>query len=121
MNAQALGKVEQSGNALMAVEVLLVEAEVLLAHGGEQRALACAALQTACDMARGQGALSWQLRATLALAKITAEDDGPAAACELLAPLLAEFSEGHDRGDLKQAAMLLAEWGQVAVAETAVC
>ena len=105
----------------MAVEVLLVEAEVLLAHGGEQRALACAALQTACDVARSQRALSWQLRATLALARLTAEDEGPSAACELLAPLMGEFKEGHDRGDLKQAAKLLAEWGQVAVAETAVC
>ena len=116
--AQALGKVEQSGNPLMAVEVLLVEAEVLLAHGGEQRALACAALQTACDMARGQRALSWQLRATLALAQVTAEDDGPAAACELLAPLLAEFSEGHDSADLREAAMLLAQWRQIEVAVT---
>lgn len=107
--AQALGKVEQSGGSLMAEEVLLVEAEALLAHGGEQRALACAALQTACDAARSQGALSWQLRATLALARISAEDDDPAAACALLAPLLAEFSEGHDRGDLRDAAALLAQ------------
>ena len=107
---QALGQIENSGNLIAAADVLLTEAEVLLAHGGERRARANAALQTACDLARGQGARAWTLRATLALARLCAEDDSPAAARDLLTPVLADLSEGHDTPDLQDARQLLAAW-----------
>lgn len=108
--AQALAEVESSGIRSVAPDVLLAEGEVLLAHGGEQRALARAAFQTAAEQARTQGARSWQLRATMAEARLLAADDGPAAARQLLEPLVATFSEGRDSADLKQAAALLASW-----------
>lgn len=112
--AEALAHTEASGIRSIAPDVILAEGEVLLAHGGEQRALARAAFQTALDLARSQGARSWQLRAASALARLAAEDEGPAAARALLAPVLAGFSEGHDTADLREASTLLARWRESA-------
>ena len=108
--AQALGHTVQTGFALMANDALLAEGEVLLAHGGEQRALAGAAFQTAFDAAQAQGARSWQLRAAIPLAQLAAEDAGPGSARRILQPLLDRFDQGHDTADLKHAASLLARW-----------
>jgi class 3 adenylate cyclase/predicted ATPase len=108
--AQALGQAESSGNLYLMCDVHLAEGEVLLAQGGECRALAQAAFHMALDAARGQGARSWQLRAAMALARLVAEGEGPAAARALLEPLRATFTEGRDTADLKQAAALLAGW-----------
>lgn len=108
--AQALAQVEASGIRSVATDVALAEGEVMLAHGGEQRALARAAFQTAAEQARAQGARSWQLRATMAEARLLATDESPAAARQLLGPLLATFSEGRDSADLRQAAALMAQW-----------
>lgn len=106
--SQALAQVEASGERSIEADVAIAEGEVLAAHGGEQRALAEAALRVALDLAREQGARSWQLRAATALARLAAEQDDRAGARELLAPLLAGFSEGHDTADLRAAAALLA-------------
>jgi class 3 adenylate cyclase/tetratricopeptide (TPR) repeat protein len=108
--AEALAHVEASGIRSTAADVYLAEGEVRLAHGGEQRALAAAAFQTALGAARAQGARSWQLRATMALARLAADDEGPAAAAALLAPALAGFTEGHDTADLQAAREQLARW-----------
>lgn len=108
--AQALGQVEASGNLHAAIDVYLAQGEVLQAHGGEQRTLARAAFQAAYDAARAQGARCWQLRSAMALARLAAEDEGPAAARRLLEPVFATFTEGHDTADLKEATSLLASW-----------
>ena len=108
--AQALGALHASGHDWVATEVYLTEGQVLLAHGGEQRALAAAAFRTGLDVAQAQGARSFQLRATLALAQLAAEDDGPAAATAVLAPMLAGFDQGQHSADHREAAALLAQW-----------
>ena len=108
--AQALGALHASGNDSLAADVYIAEGQVLLAHGGEQRALARAAWQTAFDTAQAQGARSWQLRAAIELAQLAADDEGPAAARRCLQPVLASFDEGHDTVDLKLAAELMARW-----------
>jgi class 3 adenylate cyclase len=100
--AQAVAQVEASGIRSVAPDVYLAEGEVLLAHGGEQRALAAAAFQMAADTSRGQGARSWQLRAATALAGFDAAGMRP------LEALLASFTEGRDSADHRQAAALLA-------------
>jgi class 3 adenylate cyclase len=104
--AQALAEVEASGFHSVAPDVYLAEGEVMLAHGGEQRQLAAAAFRMAADIARQQGARSWQLRATLALARLDPEGD-PAVLRQLEA-LLATFNEGRDSADHREAAALLA-------------
>jgi hypothetical protein len=108
--AQALAWLDASGIQAIAPDLYLAEGEVLLAHGGEQRQLARSAFQLAFDVARTQGALSWQLRAAMALARLAAAEQGAAAARAVLEPVLAGFTEGHATADLQQAAALLAGW-----------
>ena len=108
--AQALSALHASGHDWLATDVYLTEGQVLRAHGGEHRALAAAAFRTGLEVAIAQGAPSMQLRATMALAQLAAEDDGPAAATAMLAPLLAGFDQGQHSADHREAAALLAQW-----------
>ncbi|MFN0186676.1 MAG: ATP-binding protein, partial [Aquabacterium sp.] len=108
--AQALGRLAQSGNAASAAEVLLTEGRVLLAHGGEQRQLARASFQAAMDEAAAQGAASWRLRAGIELACMQAQDEGPRAGLDLLAPLAAAVKGGRGSRDVDTADRLLRQW-----------
>lgn len=105
---QAQDALAVSGETSQAIEVGLALGRVQLAQGGAQRAQAGLTLRSA--LATAQGAPSWQLRAALALAPLVAEDDGPAAAAALLAPLLAGLAQGRHSADQRQAAALLAQW-----------
>jgi len=63
----------------------------------------------ALDAARQQGALSWELRAAMSLARLRMTQDRAAEARQLLAPVYAQFSEGFATLDLRAAyAMLVA-------------
>jgi predicted ATPase len=59
-------------------------------------------------VAHEQGARSWELRATTALARLWAGAGNRQEARALLAPVLGGFTEGHATADLRQAAALLA-------------
>lgn len=105
--AEAVAHIAASGEHSADPDVYLAEAEVLLARGGEQRALAESAIRTAMDTARKQGARSWQLRAALALARLAMERGDETSARHELAPVFESFTEGHDTRDLREAAGLL--------------
>ncbi len=106
--AQALAELDSSGEGSTATDVYLAEGEVNAAVGGEQQALAEAAYGLALEVAREQGALSWELRAATLLARLWATVGNRQEARALLAPLLARFTEGHDTADHRQARELLA-------------
>jgi len=106
--AQALAQLESSGEHSIEVDVYLAEGEVLAAAGGEQLPLAEAAYRLALDVAREQGARSWELRAATALARLWADAGNRQEARALLTPVLAGFAEGQTTADLRQAAALLA-------------
>jgi predicted ATPase len=55
------------------------------------------------DIARLQGALSWELRASMSLARSWIVQGRFAEARELVAPLYARFKEGFDTSDLRAA------------------
>ena len=106
--AAALAQIESSGEHSIEADVYLAEAEVLRSAGGEQRRLAETAYRLAIDVARRQGARSWELRAATELARLWAADGQRADALELLAPVHGAFTEGRDTVDHRQAAALLA-------------
>jgi len=64
-------------------------------------------LRAAIDVARGQNAKSWELRATTTLARLLSERGDRASARELLAGIYAWFTEGFDTKDLRDAKTLL--------------
>jgi predicted ATPase len=81
--------------SLMSSEPDAVEAEVYF-----ERALA---------VARTQQAKSWELRASMSLARLWRDQGKVQQARELLAPVYGWFTEGFDTRDLKEAKALLEE------------
>ena len=63
----------------------------------------------ALDIARGQQAKSWELRAATSLARLWQTQGKRQEAYDLLAPVYAWFTEGFDTADLQDAKTLLDE------------
>ena len=68
-----------------------------------------AALAEALRSARRRQMKAYELHAAMDLARLWGEEGRREEARELLAPVYGWFTEGFDTGDLKQAAVLLAE------------
>jgi predicted ATPase/DNA-binding winged helix-turn-helix (wHTH) protein len=89
-------------------EMLRVSAEQLLRHGEDDApARAEALLIRSIQEARGQGALSWELRSTTSLARLWARQSRLAQAQDRLGGVLARFSEGRGTADVRRATLLL--------------
>lgn len=109
--SSALEVVGASGERFVEAELHRVRAGLLLAHGGdnaEQRAEAC--LQHALQIARGQKARAWELRAAMGLGRLWHQQDKTAEARDLVQPVYDGFNEGFDTRDLEQARNLLESW-----------
>ena len=63
--------------------------------------------RTANDIAREQGALSWELRIALSLARLRMAQGRQGEVRQLLAPVYDRFTEGFDTPDLRAARTLL--------------
>jgi predicted ATPase len=104
----ALAFVAQSDERYFEVELLRLRAECRELRG-DSRERALADLGTALEVARTQGARTWELRAAVSLARLwTALAERPKAR-DLLAPIHAWFAEGFDAPDVKEATALLEE------------
>ena len=68
-----------------------------------------AVVERALAIARQQQAKSWELRASMSLARLWRDQGKPQQARELLAPVYGWFTEGFDTRDLKEAKALLDE------------
>ena len=88
-----------------------LRAELLLqSHGLNDEAVETS-LRTAVDVARSQGATAWELQAATFLARLLAERGRRAEAHDLLAPVLACFTEDLDTPDLRDAEVVLTALG----------
>ena len=81
--------------------------ELLLTGNSGKTDEADRAFRTAIDVARGQGAKSWELRATTSLARLLAKQGKREEARSRLAEIYNWFTEGFDTADLKDAKALL--------------
>ena len=105
---QGLASAEQGDVRWCVPELLRIKGELLLRH--ETRGIIGAAeecFKEAIDLARRQGALFWELRSALSLARLMAEQNRIADAHHALAPVYARFTEGFETKDLRSARMLL--------------
>jgi predicted ATPase len=84
-----------------------LKGELLLQQDPTKAQDAETCFQQALEVARRQQARSLELRAALSLARLWAEQGNPQAACELLAPVYAGFTEGFQTHDLQRAAAFL--------------
>jgi predicted ATPase len=89
-------------------EFLRRKGELLMVRGASgAAAVAEDHFRQALDSARGQGALSWELRAATSLARLWHGQNRRTEALALLQPVYDRFTEGFDTADLKAAKALL--------------
>jgi predicted negative regulator of RcsB-dependent stress response len=86
-----------------------IEGDLMLARGDAAAAEAC--WRRAIDIARAQGAASWELRAATRLARLLVDRSSRDEAASLLAAALAPIDGGRDTPDVVAAAALLRELG----------
>jgi predicted ATPase/DNA-binding winged helix-turn-helix (wHTH) protein len=107
---EALARCEARDERWYQAELLRIKGELLL-HPGECRSAAAAgqAFDKALEVARGQGALFWELRSAISLARLRAEQDRPDDAYHALASTYGKFTEGFEASDLKNAKSMMAQ------------
>jgi predicted ATPase len=86
-------------------ELLRIKSQVLAARHDRESAMTC--LTEALAVARPQSALAWELRSTMALARMLSEDGQRDQAQHTLALVYDRFTEGFETADLKLARALL--------------
>ena len=94
-------------------ELLRVKGELLLSVDAPRAAAtADGHFRQAIDVARQQGALSWELRAATSLARLLSDQGRSADAMALLQPVCDRFAEGLTTADMKAAKALINELQQ---------
>ena len=87
--------------------LLRLRGDLLLQMSPENQPQAEPLILQALEIARQQGARSWELRAAISLYKLSAKDHRATAARDRLSAIHAQFTEGFDTADLREAAELL--------------
>jgi hypothetical protein len=92
-------------------ELLRVKAGLLLRLPRPMEDLADACLTESLAVSRCQGALAWELRTSIDVARRLAVQEGREQARALLRPVADRFPEGSRTADLTIAEGLLTAWG----------
>jgi class 3 adenylate cyclase/tetratricopeptide (TPR) repeat protein len=106
---EALQHVNETGIVYYEPELRRVEGELRLRCEAGDATAAESSFWRSIEIARNQGAKSWELRAAMSLARLWRSQGKPQQARELLAPVYGWFTEGFDTLDLKEAKALLGE------------
>jgi predicted ATPase len=110
---ETLALVEQTDERNWEAELYRLKGELLLMQGDEAEAEVEAEAERqywqAIEVARRQGARSWELRATTSLARLWQGQGKTDEAREVLAQIYGWFTEGFDTRDLLEAKALLEE------------
>jgi predicted ATPase len=106
----ALARCEARDERWYQAELLRIKGELLL-HDGEYRSFAAAEryFDRALELARSQGALFWELRTAISLARLRSGQDRPDDAHRVLASACEKFTEGFVTSDLRRARAILAQ------------
>jgi predicted ATPase len=105
----AITAVETSKEAWYEAEVNRIAGEIALASPKQDAAKAQTYFERALTVARKQQAKSWELRASMSLARLWRDQGKVRQARDLLAPVYGWFTEGFGTRDLKEAKALLEE------------
>src|SRR5262249_41953374 len=101
--------VQTTKQKLWEAEVHRVAGEITLMSPERDVTKAETYFERALAVARQQQATSWELRASMSLARLWRDQGKVQPARELLAPVYGWFTEGFDTRDLKEAKALLEE------------
>jgi predicted ATPase len=106
---EAMTAIKATGERWIEAEVNRVAGEIAAKSPERGTTNAEVHFQTALQIARKQQAKSWELRASMSLARLWRDQGKPQQAREMLAPVYGWFTEGFDTLDLKEAKALLEE------------
>jgi predicted ATPase/class 3 adenylate cyclase len=106
---EALAAADELENRVSEAEIHRLKGELLLKQDDSNTAEAQSYFERAIDVARNQNAKSWELRATMSLARLFAKQGSRDEARAMLAEIYDWFAEGFDTADLKHAKALLDE------------
>lgn len=105
----AIARATNSGVEFYLSELLRIKSQILAARHDRESAMNC--LSEAIAVARAQSALAWELRSTIALARMLSESGQRDQARHRLALVYDRFTEGFETADLKLARALLEDLG----------
>jgi predicted ATPase/DNA-binding winged helix-turn-helix (wHTH) protein len=100
---EAIDRCERDDERWALAEFLRLKGELVLQQDEAAAATSDTFFEQAIDLARRQGALSWELRAATSLARLRVTHDRAEDARRVLAPVYERFTEGFDTADLKAA------------------
>ena len=106
---EALAAADQREERQAEAEIYRLKGELLLKQGDSSTAEAQSCFERAIEIARSQSAKSWELRATVSLARLFVRQEKRDEARMILAEIYGWFTEGLDTADLKDAKALLDE------------
>jgi predicted ATPase len=107
--AEALTLMDTTGERWYEPEIYRLKGELLFQQSTDNATEAETCFHHALDIARTQQAKSWELRATISLARLWQQHERRQEAHDLLAPIYGWFTEGFDTADLQEAKALLDE------------
>jgi class 3 adenylate cyclase/tetratricopeptide (TPR) repeat protein len=108
---EGLELIQRTGSRCFEAEMRRLKGELLLMDDSGAISEAAQCFRDAIEVARSQSAKSWELRATMSLARLLANQDRRAEARTMLAAIYGWFTEGFDTADLRDAKALLEELG----------
>src|SRR5437867_2076553 len=100
---RALEMANTRGTRLWDAELYRLKGEFLLARDADAKSEAALAFRRAIEIARGQGARSWELRAVTSLSRLLRQQGKRDEARQMLAEIHGWFTEGFDTADLQAA------------------
>ena len=107
---RALERTEDTGGRWHVPELLRIKGELILLDGASHAIPAAEQLFVqSLDLARQQGALSWELRTATSLARLHQTQSRREIARNVLTPIFNRFTEGFQTDDLLAAKALLDE------------
>jgi class 3 adenylate cyclase/tetratricopeptide (TPR) repeat protein len=106
---ESVARIESGEERAHYAEALRLKGWLLILRGKPEEAEAN--LRKAIEVARGQQARSWELRAATTLARLLADRGNRCDALAQLAPIYEWFTEGFDTKDVKEARQLVVELG----------
>jgi predicted ATPase len=106
---EALSAADEHENRYYEAETHRLKGELLLKQDDSNTAEAQRCFERAIEIACKQSAKSWELRATMSLARLLAKQGRRDEARTMLADIYGWFTEGFDTADLKDAKALLDE------------
>jgi len=106
---EALAAADQHGNRYYEAEMHRLQGELLIKQDDSNAVEAQSCFERAIEVARKQSAKSWELRATVSLARLLDRTGRRDEARAMLAQIYGWFTEGFDTRDLKDAKALLDE------------